>query len=208
MKKTVDGLYLVIGRENCVHYSLQYIVQQACLAGVGCVQLREKNISDKEYISLAMQIRQITQEYDTTLIINDNVAVAVAVDACGVHIGQDDVKYEYARKILGSDKIIGLSAATTNEIKLANSLDIDYVGVGAIFATQTKKNVKNIVGIDGLQMAVKLSKHKVVAIGGINLYNIAKVAAVCQNIAVVSAVAGSIDPKLSVEKLNILTKNA
>jgi thiamine-phosphate pyrophosphorylase len=125
-----------------------------------------------------------------------------------VHIGQDDVKYEYARKILGSDKIIGLSAATTNEIKLANSLDIDYVGVGAIFATQTKKNVKNIVGIDGLQMAVKLSKHKVVAIGGINLYNIAKVAAVCQNIAVVSAVAGSIDPKLSVEKLNILTKNA
>ena len=129
------------------------------------------------------------------LIINDRVDVALDVDACGVHLGQSDMPVADARRLLGDDKLLGLSVESEEQLLEAQSFAVDYLGVSAIFATPTKTNTVKHWGIEGLTKAVKLSNKPLVAIGGINDSNIRSVVATgVDGIALVSAISAASDP--------------
>ena len=153
------------------------------------VQLREKDAATGEFIELAGRLMKILKPLDIPLIINDRVDIAMAVDADGVHIGQSDMPYEMARRLLGPDKIIGLSVENMDDLIKANSLDVDYVGISPVYGTPTKTDAAEPFGLEGLRKAVNMSKHPTVAIGGMNIGTIADVmAAGTDGVAVVSAI--------------------
>lgn len=156
-------------RQPLVDY-LDFI--DACVAaGVTCVQLREKELSGDELLDYAGQLQTHLKQTNTPLIINDDVLLCQAIDAAGVHLGQSDQDAIEARACLGREKIIGLSVNSMQEIRQANALPIDYIGVGSVFETSSKLDVATIWGVDKLAQAVALSTHPVVAIGGINVDN-------------------------------------
>ena len=155
-----------------------------------------------EFILIAQQLKQILDTYNIPLIINDRIDVALAVDAAGVHIGQNDMPYQLARKLMGDDKIIGLSIETIEEAQAANLLDVDYIGISPIFSTTTKNDIKTPFGIEGAKKVVELSRHPSVAIGGINLANTTDVMSTgIDGIAVVSAIVSAANPQESTQEL-------
>ncbi len=189
-------LYLVTERGMLRGRDLTDVVMQAVEGGVTMVQLREKDISTREFIELAQALKSVLMRTRVPFIINDRVDVALAVDADGVHIGQSDMPYDIARRMLGSDKIIGLSVENFAEIEEANRLDVDYIGVSPVFATPTKTDTAMPFGLDGLREAVRRSLHPSVAIGGINMSNFRSVLSTGTNgIAVVSAIMDSDNPR-------------
>jgi thiamine-phosphate pyrophosphorylase len=189
MMKDILKLYLVTDRELSLGRSLEEVVSEAVAGGVTVVQLREKDASTGEFIELAFRLKAILKPYGIPLIINDRVDVALAVDADGVHIGQSDMPYEIARKLLGPDKIIGLSVESFEDIEVANGLDVDYVGISPVYGTPTKTDTAEPFGLEGLRKAVELSVHPTVAIGGMNASTIGEViAAGTDGVAVVSAI--------------------
>ena len=182
-------LYLVTDRELSLGRSLEEVVSEAVAGGVTMVQLREKDAATGEFIELASRLMKILTPLGIPLIINDRVDVALAVDADGVHIGQSDMPYEIARRLLGPDKIIGLSVENMDNLIKANSLNVDYVGISPVYGTPTKTDTANPFGLEGLRKAVNMSKHPTVAIGGMNAGTIADVmAAGTDGVAVVSAI--------------------
>lgn len=188
-------LYLVTDRSLSLGRSLEEIVTLAVKGGVTMVQLREKDTPTGEFIVLAEKLKEILKPYNVPLIINDRVDVALAVDADGVHIGQSDMPYHIARKLLGPDKIIGLSVENMDDLMAANNLDVDYVGISPVFATPTKTDTAPAFGIDGLKEAVRLSLHPTVAIGGMNADTAKGVIETgCNGIAVVSAISSAENP--------------
>ncbi|MCI5595931.1 MAG: thiamine phosphate synthase [Lachnospiraceae bacterium] len=166
----VDGrklrLYGVTDRSWLFGRALSEDVRKALDGGVTFLQLREKDLSEEEFLKEAKQLKELVKEYDVPLIINDNVMIAKECDADGVHIGQDDAKIEDARKILGPDKIIGVSAHTVEEALRAQEQGADYLGVGAVFGSSTKTNVCQMPK-ETLQAICKAVQIPVVAIGGI-----------------------------------------
>ncbi|GEM80311.1 thiamine phosphate synthase [Vibrio superstes] len=171
------------------------VVKQAIAGGVTMVQIREKHGDVRAFIERARAIKDVMKGSNVPLIINDRVDVALAVDACGVHLGQTDMQVEDARRLLGPDKILGLSVESVEQLEQAQSLPLDYLGVSAIFATPTKTNTLKHWGIDGLKAAVERSQLPLVAIGGIGFDNIAEVAATgVDGIALVSAISAAKDP--------------
>lgn len=196
-------LYLVTERGMLRGRDLTDVVMQAVEGGVTMVQLREKDISTREFIELAQALKSVLMRTRVPFIINDRVDVALAVDADGVHIGQSDMPYDIARRMLGSDKIIGLSVENFAEIEEANRLDVDYIGVSPVFATPTKTDTAMPFGLDGLREAVRRSLHPSVAIGGINMSNFRSVLSTGTNgIAVVSAIMDSDNPREASRLLN------
>ena len=188
-------LYLVTDRDCCGVRSLVDIVGKAVRGGVSMVQLREKNLSTREFVAEAQILKDMLKSTGVPLIINDRIDVALAVDADGVHIGQSDMPYALARKLLGKEKIIGLSVESFKDIEQANMLDVDYIGVSPVFATPTKTDTAAPFGIDGLKKAVEMSLHPTVAIGGMNMNTIADVMLTGTNgVAVVSAIMAADDP--------------
>ena len=182
-------LYLVTDRELSLGRSLEEVVSEAVKGGVTVVQLREKDASTGEFIELARRLMKLLKPLDIPLIINDRVDVALAVDADGVHIGQSDMSYEDARRLLGPDKIIGLSVENFKDIEAANALDVDYIGISPVYGTPTKTDTAEPFGLEGLRKAVQMSAHPTVAIGGMNASTIAEVmAAGTDGVAVVSAI--------------------
>ena len=182
-------LYLVTDRELSLGRSLEEVVSEAVKGGVTVVQLREKDASTGEFIELARRLMKLLKPLDIPLIINDRVDVALAVDADGVHIGQSDMSYEDARRLLGPDKIIGLSVENFKDIEAANALDVDYIGISPVYGTPTKTDTAEPFGLEGLCKAVQMSVHPTVAIGGMNASTIAEVmAAGTDGVAVVSAI--------------------
>ena len=182
-------LYLVTDRELSLGRSLEEVVSEAVKGGVTVVQLREKDASTGEFIELARRLMKLLKPLDIPLIINDRVDVALAVDADGVHIGQSDMSYEDARRLLGPDKIIGLSVESFEDIEAANALDVDYIGISPVYGTPTKTDTAEPFGLEGLRKAVQMSAHPTVAIGGMNASTIAEVmAAGTDGVAVVSAI--------------------
>jgi len=178
----------VITDENLLKENLIEAVEEAIKGGADIVQYRAKNKETKEMYQEAVQLKKICSFYKKPLIINDRVDIALAVNADGVHVGQDDMPVEVVRRLIGFDKILGLSTKTLEQVEEANKLPVDYIGFGSIFPTRTKENVQ-IAGIDNLKEAIKKSIVPVVAIGGINLENVQQVLDVgCENVAVVSAV--------------------
>ena len=196
--KDLLKLYLVTDRDLSLGRSLEEVVSEAVAGGATIVQLREKDASTGEFVELAFRLKEILRPYNVPLIINDRVDVALAVDAEGLHIGQSDMPYEIARKLLGPDKIIGLSVECMDDILEANKLDVDYIGISPVYGTPTKTDTAEPFGLEGLRKAVEISAHPTVAIGGMNASTIADVmAAGTDGVAVVSAICSAESPRLA-----------
>lgn len=163
-------------------------VELAILGGCSIVQLREKNASSLELFQLAKRVKQVTDKYSVPLIINDRLDICQAVDAAGVHLGQSDLPCREARRILGADKLIGVSAALPEEAAKAQADGADYLGVGAVFTTSTKTNTRPVTPetIRAIRQAVTIP---FVVIGGVNPQNITQLYGLGINgAAVISAV--------------------
>ena len=203
--KNILKLYLVTDRELSLGRSLEKVVSEAVAGGVTIVQLREKDASTGEFVELAFRLKDILRPYNVPLIINDRVDVALAVDAEGLHIGQSDMPYEIARKLLGPDKIIGLSVENMDDILEANKLDVDYVGISPVYGTPTKTDTAEPFGLEGLRRAVELSVHPTVAIGGMNAGTIADVMTTgADGVAVVSAICSAENVREAATELKTL----
>ncbi len=194
------SLYLVTDNSDDVDKFLKTI-EEGIKGGVSVIQIREKTADTLDFYNLALKVKEITTKYGIPIIINDRVDVALAIDADGVHVGQSDMPCDVTRKLIGPDKILGVSAATVEEAKKAENDGADYIGSGAVFPTSTKADASS-VSKDELIKIVESINIPVVAIGGINLEN------ACQlkdtgiaGLSVVSAIMSSDNPKKSSEEL-------
>ena len=168
---------------------------------VSVVQIREKTADTLDFYNLALKVKEITEKHDVPLIINDRVDVALAVDAEGVHVGQSDMPCDVTRALVGPDKIVGVSAATIEEARKAESDGADYIGTGAVFPTATKDDAPKITKKD-LKEIVESINIPVVAIGGITLNNAHELNDTgIAGLSVVSAIMSSENPKKSSEEL-------
>jgi len=203
--KKIKGLYLVTDRDLCGGRPLDEIVLAAVRGGAACVQLREKNLSTRSFVEEAMSIKALLAPFNVPLIINDRIDVALAVGAEGVHIGQEDMPYPLARRILGRGVIIGLSVETWADVELAEELDVDYLGISPIFETPTKTDTKGSWGLEGIARIRAYSRHPLIAIGGLNTTNAgAAMQAGADGVAVVSAICAAPDPFLAAQELCVI----
>ena len=207
VRKNMDlTLYLVTDRRWLGERTLWDGVEEAILGGVTFVQLREKEISSKEYLELAQKVKEITDRHDIPLIINDRIDIALAIDADGVHLGPEDLPVPIARRLLGDGKIVGASAASVGEALLFQAQGADYLGVGAVFPTATKRGTEK-VGLEDLR-GIKSAVHiPVVAIGGIKAENAKPVMETgVDGVAVVSAIMDQTDIREAARQLLSLLK--
>ena len=171
MNREALRLYLVTNRYQESLESFLEKVEMACRSGVTIVQLREKNLTTNQYYQLAKEVKEITDSYQVPLIIDDRLDVCLAVDAAGLHIGDDELPVPVARQVLGPDKILGVTAKTVKRALEAEEGGADYLGTGAIFPTTTKENAP-ITLISTLKTICQRVAIPVVAIGGLTSENI------------------------------------
>ena len=176
MNREALRLYLVTNRYQDSLESFLEKIETACRSGVTIVQLREKNLTTNQYYQLAKQVKEITDAYQVPLIIDDRLDVCLAVDAAGLHIGDDELPVSVARQVLGPDKILGVTAKTVKRALEAEEGGADYLGTGAIFPTTTKENAP-ITLISTLKTICQRVAIPVVAIGGLTSENIDQLAA-------------------------------
>lgn len=201
MKKLDTTMYFITDSTGFCEDEFLFRVEEACKGGVTLIQLREKDRTTREYISLAHKVHTITQSYGIPLIIDDRVDVALAVDAEGVHVGQSDMPVKLARQLMGEDKIVGATAKTVPQALEAYEQGADYLGVGAIYPTTTK--VKTVLtSVDTLKEIVKAVPIKVNAIGGLNKDNIGVLRnSGIDGICVVSAIMKADNPCVAAKEL-------
>ena len=198
-------LYAVTDRAWLNGETLCSQVEKAIKGGATFIQLREKNLDQKHFLEEALEIQKLCKKYNVPFVINDNVEIAKKIDADGVHVGQSDMEAGNVRKILGDDKIIGVSAQTVEQALLAQKHGADYLGVGAVFKTGSKDDADD-VSHDELQKICEAVDIPVIAIGGISKENVSELAGtgIC-GIAVISAIFAEKDIKKATEKLKSLT---
>lgn len=202
-------LYLVTDRDLLQGRPLEQVVLDAVRGGVAMVQLREKHATTRFFVEEAQRIKELLAPYKVPLIINDRVDVALAVGADGVHIGQDDMPYPLARRLLGEHAIIGLSVETMEQVQEAEQYDVSYISVSPVFETPTKTDTKGAWGIEGVKRVREVTRHRVVAIGGLNTTNVQQVVrAGAEGIAVVSAICAAPDPFQASRELLTLIHSA
>lgn len=201
-KKDIDySVYLVTDSRAKSEEEFLNIIEEAILGGTTVVQLREKDASTKYFYNLALKVKEITSKYDVPLIINDRIDIALAVGSEGVHLGQDDMPADIARKIIGDDKILGVSASTVEEAKKAEIDGADYIGSGAVFPTSTKDDADS-VPIELLKEIVDSIDIPTVAIGGISLDNANQLKGTgIAGFSVVSAIMSAENPREASQKL-------
>ncbi|KAI0405362.1 Hydroxyethylthiazole kinase family-domain-containing protein [Xylaria palmicola] len=219
--KDIDySLYLVTDSTPAIlgDKDIGEVVEAALRGGVTCVQYRDKTSDTGVLVETARRLHAITRAHGVPLLVNDRADVALAVGCEGVHIGQDDIDIAEARRLLGHDKIIGVTVSNAEETAAACEGGADYLGIGTVFATSTKENTKSIIGVDGLQqrllqLAQAKSTVQTVCIGGINASNTSRVvwqSAVdgksLDGVAVVSAIMAAADPEASARQLKELVK--
>lgn len=207
LDKKYMQLYAVTDRAWTGNKTLYEQIKEALENGVTCVQLREKNLDEASFIEEAKKISVLCRQYNTPFIVNDNVNVAIASNADGIHIGQEDMGLKDVRKIVGENMIIGISAHTVEEAKFAQENGADYIGIGAVFETSTKNDVDVILyeKVKSICDAVDIPK---VAIGGINAENILKLkGSGIDGVAVVSAIFGAKDIGKATKELYTLSNN-
>ena len=193
-------LYLVTDSEILKDRDFYKCIEDAIKSGVTMVQLREKNTDGKEFLEKAIKLRELTNKYNVTFVINDRIDIAMLVDADGVHIGQSDIDAVSARKLLGDNKIIGVSARNLQEAKIAKENGADYLGIGAMFSTSTKSDAK-LVSFDTLEEITNEVDLPFVLIGGITLDNVKKLKHFKPDgYALVSGILGTDDISKRVEK--------
>lgn len=190
------SLYLVTDRNIIGQRNFYQTVEEALSGGVTLVQLREKETSGRDFYQTALALKELTARYNVPLLINDRLDIALAVDADGVHIGQQDLPLPVARQLLGPQKIIGYSVSTVAEAQYGEKHGADYLGAGPFYATTTKAVSIQPLGVEGLRAIKQAVSVPVVGIGGINPENVREVKkSGADGIAVVSAILGSSDPQ-------------
>ncbi len=199
-------VYAVTDRTWLNGSTLEQQVEQAIKGGATLIQLREKELSYTAFLEQAIQLKKVTDKYHIPLIINDNVDVAKAVNAEGVHVGQKDMEAGAVRQKLGENKIIGVSVQTVEQALLAQKQGADYLGVGAVFSTSTKLDASE-VSFETLQKICDAVSIPVVAIGGINAQNIMQLKnSGIDGVAVVSAIFAQKDILQATKELTNLAK--
>lgn len=199
-------LYAITDRTWLGYQTLAEQVEEALKGGATCMQLREKDLNEDAFMEEAMVIKELCKRYQVPFIINDNVKLAVDCDADGVHIGQGDMPVAEVRKLVGEDKIIGVSAQTVEQAIEAEQNGADYLGVGAVFTTSTKLDANNVTR-ETVQAICNAVSIPVVAIGGISKFNILKLKGTgVDGVAVVSAIFASKHIESSCKELLELSK--
>lgn len=199
-------LYAITGRSWLGDKNLSEAVEQAILGGATFVQLREKNVSFDEFLLLAKEVKAVTDKYNVPFVINDNIEVALRVDADGVHIGQGDGSVKSARDMLGKHKIIGVSAKNVHAAVSAQLEGADYIGAGSVFSTSTKLDAENINPKILKEITASVT-IPVVAIGGINKDNVLNLSGCgIDGICAISAIFGQEDVREATSELFKLSK--
>ena len=194
-------IYLVTDEKACLGKDFYVCIEEAIKGGVKIVQLREKNISTKDFYEKALKVKEICKNYGVLFIINDRLDIAQAVGADGVHLGQSDMPIEKAREILKDKFLIGATARNVEEARKAELLGADYIGSGAIFGTNTKDNAKKLE-TEELKKIVASVKIPVFAIGGINIDNVSNLKNIgLQGICAVSGILSEKDCKKAVDMM-------
>lgn len=202
MKRDIDyRLYVLTDRR--LTPDVAAAVEQAILGGATVVQLREKGATTREWLRAGQEVMAVCRRYGVPFIVNDRVDVALALDADGVHVGPDDMPVSLARRLLGEDKIIGFSAGTEEEARQAEAEGADYLGIGAVFATGSKGDAGEPIGVDGfLRVRRAAPSLPAVAIAGITPSRAEEVMAQgADGVAVISAVFGAPDVRRAAEAL-------
>ncbi|WP_028549400.1 thiamine phosphate synthase [Paenibacillus sp. UNC451MF] len=195
-------VYLVMGLEECGDRTALDIAREALEGGVTIVQLREKKAPLKQVLEQGAMLRDLCRQYGVPFLVNDRIDVALLLDADGVHVGQDDVPGIEARRLLGDNKIIGISAGTLEEAEWAMAQNPDYLGVGPVYATATKQDAGEAIGTSLIREIANRWSIPMVGIGGINNENTAAVIqAGARGVAVVSAITKHSEPKAAAEVL-------
>lgn len=199
-------LYAITDRSWLGDKNLSEAVEQAILGGATFVQLREKNVSFDEFVKLAKEVKAVTDKYNVPFVINDNIEVALRVDADGVHIGQGDGSVKSARDMIGKHKIIGVSAKNPHAAVSAQLEGADYIGAGSVFSTSTKLDAENI-NLEILKEITASVTIPVVAIGGINKDNVLNLSGCgIDGICAISAIFGQQDVREAASELFKLSK--
>lgn len=199
-------LYAVTDRSWLENRTLENDVEEALKGGITILQLREKELDEKEFLEEAKNISTLCKKYNVPFIINDNVDIAIKSNADGVHVGQSDLNAETVRKIIGKDKILGVSATNKEEALIAEKMGADYLGIGSIFPTSTKLDA-DYVNIEELKDICESVSIPVVAIGGISEENIKELkGSKIDGVAVVSAIFAKENIKESTEEFLKITK--
>lgn len=198
-------LYAVTDRHWLDGKKLADVVKESLDGGVTFVQLREKTLEDDKFLEEARELKELCREYKVPFVINDNVDIAIAMDADGVHVGQSDMEAGNVREKLGPDKIIGVSAQTVEQAVLAEKRGADYLGVGAVFPTGSKDDAVE-VSHETLKAICEAVSIPVIAIGGISVNNVSELAGSgIVGIAVISAIYAAKDIKKATEDLKAKT---
>ena len=201
-------LYAVTDRAWLGNETLYEQVEKSLKGGVTFVQLREKKLDEESFLQEAIEIKELCKKYNVPFVINDNVDIAIKMDADGVHVGQSDMEAGDVRKKLGPDKIIGVSAQTVEQAILAEKHGADYLGVGAVFPTGSKDDAED-VPFETLKAICEAVSIPVIAIGGITKDNVKELAGsgIC-GIAVISAIFASKDIEIATKELKVNTIKA
>lgn len=196
------SLYVITDSKLSRGRNHRQVIEAAIRGGATLVQYRKKNATTRQMVVEALELCKLCRAYSVPLIVNDRIDVALAVDADGVHVGQDDMPASLARKLIGRDKIMGVSAENVEQALAAIADGADYLGVGAIFATATKPDAGEPIGLAGLERIARVSTIPIVGIAGINLSNAANVIrAGASGVAVVSAIVGADDVQAAAREL-------
>lgn len=203
-----NSLYFVSSEEYSQGKKTLEIAYEAVEGGIDILQMREKNKNEEKLIFLGKKLAELCKINRVTFIVNDNPKIAKKVDADGVHLGQEDCEIftiEETRKLLGRDKIIGLSTHSLEQFTLANEMDLDYIAFGPIFSTKTKEYY---IGLENIESVLKIAKKPVVFIGGINLENIdLLIQKGVQNIAMIRGITKAKNVKTRIKNLKLRMKS-
>lgn len=188
-RRALHGLYIILDPSICPDRPLHSVLTQSAQAGTQIFQYRNKTASMKEAYAEALMLRKIAAEEGVLFIVNDRCDLALAVDADGVHLGQDDLPFDYVRKLMGPEKLIGLSTHNADQVKEADALKPDYIGFGPIFTPSSKRDHDPVVGMEGLRSIRSLTSLPIFAIGGIQADQLGQlVHAGVDGVAVISAI--------------------
>ena len=197
-------LYVCTDRDLMSSATVEESVEKAILGGAGVIQLREKDVPGKVFYETAVGVKAVTSRYGIPLIVNDRIDIAMAVGAEGVHVGQSDMPCRAVRELVGPDMIVGVSASSVEEAAQAEKDGADYLGVGAMNPTGTKRDADD-VSIETLMEIRKAVSVPIVIIGGINMNTAPRYKGMgIDGIAVVSAVVSAPDPRRAAEELKAL----